>query len=478
MKYAAAIGMIYANANADSSSRVNRVFSCTEMCTGVIKDQVFNGKQFTGCDVLKMCENPENECLKSGGVFSKIKGRKEKVEAAISAFKARNACTISGPIPGPIRPQPPRNDQQLPPQNRPQAQPQGRPAMEVQPIAQRSQFPNVPSIPESETIVILSVDGGGVRGIVPGVLVDQMEQSLGGRKISEVVDVFAGTSAGSILVSLLNIPEDPNAPAGQRVAKNTAAQALELSDIAISKIFDTSGPRKYRVLFGLLGSRYSNKPLMQLIKEEAGVATKMNQLVKPTLITTVDLGTHQPFYFDSNIDNSTLFTWEAVLASSSAPTYFKPYPLILPDGSVKKLTDGGLVSNSPQLEALLYAMDLYPNRRYLLISLATGGTVVKEQVAAKGATAGSIPKILGKTVETLLDSQAGKSTRVINLLAKNPQLKIDFVRIDVTLPKECSSTDDASDGNIKCLKDAADNVSKSLKFQNMISKLKEAKGVN
>ena len=55
-----------------------------------------------------------------------------------------------------------------------------------------------------DTIKILSIDGGGIRGLIPALLLAEIEKNCG--QISQLFDFFAGTSTGGILTLLLNRP--------------------------------------------------------------------------------------------------------------------------------------------------------------------------------------------------------------------------------------------------------------------------------
>lgn len=58
--------------------------------------------------------------------------------------------------------------------------------------------------PKKRLIKILSIDGGGVRGIISALMLGELERKLQGKKhVSDCFDVMAGTSAGGILVLLL-----------------------------------------------------------------------------------------------------------------------------------------------------------------------------------------------------------------------------------------------------------------------------------
>ena len=60
---------------------------------------------------------------------------------------------------------------------------------------------------------VLSLDGGGIRGIVPGVVLAEIERRMAGKRIAEVFDLIAGTSTGGILALGSAVPgEDGHTP--------------------------------------------------------------------------------------------------------------------------------------------------------------------------------------------------------------------------------------------------------------------------
>ncbi len=74
---------------------------------------------------------------------------------------------------------------------------------------------------------ILSIDGGGIRGIIPGMMLVSLEQKIKkasgnpNAHLSEYLDFFAGTSTGGILISILLCP-DPKDPAKPRFSAKDA----------------------------------------------------------------------------------------------------------------------------------------------------------------------------------------------------------------------------------------------------------------
>jgi patatin-like phospholipase/acyl hydrolase len=62
-------------------------------------------------------------------------------------------------------------------------------------------------------IRILSLDGGGIRGIIPALILQELEKKLGGKKhLTQCFDMMSGTSTGGIIVLLLNTPDAQHKP--------------------------------------------------------------------------------------------------------------------------------------------------------------------------------------------------------------------------------------------------------------------------
>ena len=86
---------------------------------------------------------------------------------------------------------------------------------------------------EKSIIKVLSIDGGGIRGIIPGKILQRLED-LTGKPIAESFDVISGTSTGGILALGLSVPGDDGKP------KYSASQISGLYERNASEIFDAS----------------------------------------------------------------------------------------------------------------------------------------------------------------------------------------------------------------------------------------------
>ena len=195
---------------------------------------------------------------------------------------------------------------------------------------------------------VLSIDGGGMKGIVSAIVLMELEniikKSTGAKKVylSDYFDLIAGTSTGSILTALLLCPDDNNSP------KYTAADALDLYKSKGNIMFQTNLFRKIRTLDGLIGPRYSNKNLAKELKNYFGTV-KTAELLKPCLLTSYNMTTRDSLFFNSlsslKEEDRNYFLADAVLASTAAPTFFPPSCTKSYDSCVDCLVDGGVFVN-------------------------------------------------------------------------------------------------------------------------------------
>ncbi|KAL8029972.1 hypothetical protein ABFX02_14G257200 [Erythranthe guttata] len=258
-------------------------------------------------------------------------------------------------------------------------------------------------------ITILSIDGGGVRGIIPAVILEFLEsqlQELDGEeaRLADYFDVIAGTSTGGLVTAMLTAPDTNNRPLF--AAKDIKPFYLQNSP----QIF----PQK-RGLFGLVaktlksvgGPKYDGEYLHRVVREKLG-ETRLHETLTNVVIPTFDIKNLQPTIFSTyEAKETTSSSLDARLSdicigTSAAPTYLPAYYFKNQDkqGNTREfnLVDGGVAANNPALVAVSQVSkqifgrnpDFFPIKptdygRFLVISVGTGSAKAEKKYSAKSA---------------------------------------------------------------------------------------------
>lgn len=211
---------------------------------------------------------------------------------------------------------------------------------------------------------VLTIDGGGIRGIVTTVLLQRIIATPGLENFLDSIDLLAGTSTGGLLA--LGIAHQLD-----------LAQIRDLYVKQGPKVFDDSWLDDLVDLGKLRGADYNINPLRRELKRLFG-DTSLGQLKKPVLITTFDLDNEDPtrrtwkpklFHnFEGLNDDRAALAWQVGLYTSAAPTYFP---------SVDGYIDGGVYASNPSMCALAQTQDRRyspnpPLEEIVLLSLGTG----------------------------------------------------------------------------------------------------------
>ncbi|AMV20004.1 patatin-like phospholipase family protein [Planctomyces sp. SH-PL14] len=217
---------------------------------------------------------------------------------------------------------------------------------------------------------ILSIDGGGIRGIIPAALLQQLEADLGDRRLCDVFDIIAGTSTGSIIAAGLAI--------GKR-----ASELLQLyegqSDNALadeSHVFKKWAGSSWN-WFPYSEYRdplYTASGIRSLLNTRLGNAT-MQSVKTRLLITAIDGQARTPRVFDSlEPTHQPLLLRDICTASSAAPVYFPGYQMRFEDNE-RVFFDGGMAANNPSTLAVGRAIKAGELPQDMtLVSMGTGSS--------------------------------------------------------------------------------------------------------
>ncbi len=226
---------------------------------------------------------------------------------------------------------------------------------------------------------VLSIDGGGMRGIVPGEILAKFEIMLkekSGRddaSISDYFDMIAGTSSGGIITAMILAPSK----ADNSRPRFSARETVDLFIKRGGEIFDYDIFRKLISMDGFHDEKYSAKPLEEIVFSYLDYV-KISEFIKPCLIPAYDIEARNTRFFTSHTakknKDEDFYAKDVVRATSSAPTYFEPSRIKSFSGEFYTLIDGGMVTNNPAMCAYAEVRSHFGNKAkdMILLSLGTG----------------------------------------------------------------------------------------------------------
>lgn len=314
-------------------------------------------------------------------------------------------------------------------------------------------------------ICILSIDGGGMRGIVAGKTLAYLEEALQRKsgnadaRLVDYVDVAIGTGVGGMIAALLLADGGNGRPLcrAQHIATllaNHGARMFSRSTNRFSKFFS---------------NRFSSASIEQVFKSLFGSKT-LKDTLKPLLIPCYDLSSSAPFLFSRadalETDNFDFNLWEICRATSATPGFFKPVKMQSIDGQTScTALDGGLVMHNPTVAAVTHVLNNkqeFPFVRgvedLLVLSVGTGQFDRKyeyQRVKGWGAFQWAKPvmKIVKDGVSDMVDHAIS--------MAFGQKLQ-NYVRIQASgFPQEnLGDIDDPSQDNVDMLMNFSDNMLK------------------
>jgi predicted acylesterase/phospholipase RssA len=270
---------------------------------------------------------------------------------------------------------------------------------------------------------VLAIDGGGIRGLIPALVLAEIERRTG-RRIAGLVDLIAGTSTGGILACALSRP-DPL----------PAAEIAGLYEQEGPKIFDRSLLKTITSAGGYLDELYSDAGLVAALKRYLGDA-RLADATTPVMLTAYDLEAREAVLLRSG-DGGALSMVDAAHATSAAPTYFEPVRL-----GPRTLVDGGVCAVNPAMTA--YA-EVAGRTLDVLASLGTGEhtrPLPYGKVKDWGKLAWAQP-----IIDVVFDGSADTVDAQLARLAGTR-----YVRLQTRLDEASDALDDASAGNLAALR--------------------------
>jgi uncharacterized protein len=320
---------------------------------------------------------------------------------------------------------------------------------------------------------ILAIDGGGIRGIIPAILLAEIEKRTQ-KPIFSLFDLIAGTSTGGILALGLTKPRlTLETSDSSSVAEYSAEDLLQIYLEYGAEIF-------YEPFFEqILGQiedifvqpKYSSEGREEILRQYFG-DTPLEKNLKEVFVTSYDIEQRIPIFFTNKLEKQQTesrkfrklcggFTLtDAALATSATPTYFAPHRISTshnPNGFYS-LVDGGVIANNPANLAILEAQisrqenkQVLNTNDILVVSLGTGSltSVYTYDVVKNWGLLQWGRPLLNMVFDGGSEVVAGELERLFESIDK--ETKSSYYRFQPFLTSELEAIDNAKPENIRQL---------------------------
>ncbi|MCU0664913.1 MAG: patatin-like phospholipase family protein [Myxococcota bacterium] len=288
---------------------------------------------------------------------------------------------------------------------------------------------------------ILCIDGGGVRGLIPAMILAEIERQCD-RPVAKLFDLIAGTSSGGLTATALACPGSNGFPA------HRADNAVRLFRERSKEIFRRSVWKGVASVAGLADERYSHAALEAILAEYLGDAT-MGQALTRVMLTSYDIERRTPFVIKSwETSYAGLAMRHAARATCAAPTYFEP-ALLHVEGVKRVLIDGGICLPNPAVCAYSEAMRLFgPDLSLLVVSIGVGAStrpIRYEEARNWGLAQWALP-----ILSVVSDGMATAADTQMRQLLGNK-----YYRFQIPLHLASDDIDNASAANVRALEQQA-----------------------
>lgn len=306
---------------------------------------------------------------------------------------------------------------------------------------------------DRKTYRILSLDGGGIRGLMTAVWLKQLEQKLGG-PLTEHFDLVAGTSTGALLACAVS-----SGMSADRILQVYVERGREVFPSRAAQLWS----RATRLFSdGVSAPKYDGVGLRQELVGVFGNATFGTLRIDPTLITSYDTQRRESIVFKTLHErHRSLRIVDICMASAAAPAYF-PAHVVEIEGRTSPLIDGGVVANNPTACAIAEAAAVHKDdekfslKKLIVASFGTG-EATRPITAAEAKEWGAVEWAL-PIVDVLFDGSADS----VDYIARHILSDGNYFRFQTRLEDAYDDMDNADRTNLAALQRiATDYISSS-----------------
>jgi len=320
---------------------------------------------------------------------------------------------------------------------------------------------------------VLSLDGGGIRGIIPAIILKEIEKRTQ-KRIWELFDLIAGTSTGGFLAMILTIPNPDN--------PNTARYSME----EIINMYREDGKHIFHEPFlesltdadDLLRPKYPSDG-REKVAEKYFKDVPLTDALTNIFITSYDIELRLPLFFINNPTferhSGTSFRKlcseykmiEAAMATSAAPTFFEPYKLAMrgcDDCGDYALVDGAMFANNPTalaiVEAVIYSQNHGEEIRLedILVTSIGTGSLTRKFPYNEAVNWGKLQWIQ-PLINIFLDGASEVANYQLRQLLPDAQnIHKQYYRFQKELTEANDDLDDTTEENMELLEKAANTI--------------------
>lgn len=322
--------------------------------------------------------------------------------------------------------------------------------------------------------IVLSIDGGGIRGLIPAIVLAEITRRLKkdhgvDKPLCDLVHLTAGTSTGGIIAAGLTCPH----PDG------SGSPAMSPADLV--SLYETEGPQIFDAGFfrdlhrGLIDERYDEKPLEQKLAHYLGKG-RLSEALGAVMITAYDIKGRETVFMKGGKVRGPgkwpkkpmdYYFKDVARATSAAPTYFEPEPVTDVAGTKTCiLVDGGVFNNDPAMSAYVEAIKLgHDPAGITVVSLGTGYLTRPysyNEARNWGALGWIAPSRGAPILSIMMHGQSHATSHHLDELLNLPRQPKRYHRFDIGLTMENGGAnddmDDTTQKNLDRLKRTAENL--------------------
>ena len=311
---------------------------------------------------------------------------------------------------------------------------------------------------ETRLIKILAIDGGGARGIIPAMVLAEIEARTG-RPIHELFDVVAGTSTGSLIAAMLTVPQPETA------AVRSAEGIVSFYEGEGATLFFARSEEYAERAASFTVPAYPASSHIAGIQAAISPTALLSEAATNLVVTIYNLSEDPPRTYEMTrwkarhgrdgtpASDHDFLVWEGIRAASTFPGIWPGATLESVGGTEYYPLDGGMFAINPVLEGLAHSIRLLNNKgedgdiyRFLVVSLGTGyfnqtdlvGEKTQDWGPLQWYREGAVPHIVEVLFEGQTDSASGlmeeiqsDDGRVQHYHRFQPMMEHDFKLDDV-----------------------------------------------